>query len=161
MWCILDRRSSINHDTIGRDSEIALISLEAKKDKLPSVIAGDLNDVAWSTTTRRFQRLSGLLDPRVGRGFYNTFSVTMPWMRWPLDHLFHDPQFRLLEMSRLKNIGSDHFPMWFVLALAQTKAAASDPGTADATESRDTKEMIAQERVRSRDAIGTDWEDET
>lgn len=51
--------------------------------------------------------------------------------------------------------------MWFVLALAQTKAAASDPGTADATESRDTKEMIAQERVRSRDAIGTDWEDET
>lgn len=150
----------INHDTIGRDSEIALIGLEVEDDDLPSVVAGDLNDVAWSTTTRRFQRLSGLLDPRVGRGFYNTFSATMPLMRWPLDHLFHTPQFRLLEMSRLKKIGSDHFPMWFVLALARTEAAESDPGSADAKEVLDTKEMIAQERVRSRDAIGSDWEDE-
>ena len=71
----------ISHDTKGRDSEIALIGLEAAEDFLPAIVTGDLNDVAWSTTTRRFQRLSGLLDPRVGRGFYNTFSATMPWMR--------------------------------------------------------------------------------
>lgn len=150
----------IDHDTIGRDSEIALIGIETDDDNLPSVVAGDLNDVAWSTTTRRFQRLSGLLDPRVGRGFYNTFSALWPVMRWPLDHLFHDPQFRLLEMSRLDKIGSDHFPMWFVLALADKGAAASDPGDAGAKEIRDTKKMIAQEKNRSREAIGSDWEDE-
>lgn len=150
----------IDHDTIGRDSEIAQIGIETDEDALPSVVAGDLNDVAWSTTTRRFQRLSGLLDPRVGRGFYNTFSALWPVLRWPLDHLFHDPQFRLLEMSRLDKIGSDHFPMWFVLALAQTEAATSDPGAADAEEIRDTKKMIAQEKRRSREAIGSDWEDE-
>lgn len=151
----------IHHDTIGRDSEIAMIGLEAAESDLPAIVAGDLNDVAWSTTTRRFQRLSGLLDPRVGRGFYNTFSATMPWMRWPLDHLFHSPQFRLLEMKRLEKIGSDHFPMWFVLALAQTEAAASDPGKADHSEKQEVIQNAKKERARPREAIGTDWEDDT
>jgi endonuclease/exonuclease/phosphatase (EEP) superfamily protein YafD len=149
----------IDHDTKGRDSEMALIGLEAAEDTLPTIVAGDLNDVAWSTTTRRFQRLSQLLDPRVGRGFFNTFSATMPWMRWPLDHLFHDPAFRVIHMARLGKIGSDHFPMWFELALAQTPAQDSEPGTADRAEKAEVKEMIEEERHRERRAIGSDWED--
>ena len=116
--------------------------------------------MAWSTTTRRFQRLSHLLDPRVGRGFYNTFSATMPWMRWPLDHLFHDQKFRLVEMARLRKIGSDHFPMWFVVALAQTDAVDADPGQADAQEVEETEQMIKNEQGREREAIGSDWESE-
>jgi len=149
-----------HHDTVGRDSEIAQVGLEAAEDPLPAIVTGDLNDVAWSTTTRLFQRLSRLLDPRVGRGFYNTFSATMPWMRWPLDHLFHDPRFRLIEMERLGKIGSDHFPMWFVLALAAEEKQESSPGKADPEEKRDAEEMIAEERARDREAIGSDWEKE-
>lgn len=149
----------IDHDTGGRDSEIALAGLEAAKDPLPAVVAGDLNDVAWSTTTRRFQRLSGLLDPRVGRGFYNTFSATMPWMRWPLDHLFHDAEFRLVHMERLEKIGSDHFPMLFRLALAGNSDAGIGPGDADKQEKRDVKETIRTEQKRTREPIGADWED--
>lgn len=150
----------IDHDTKGRDSEIALVGLEAEEDTLPVIVTGDLNDVAWSTTTRRFQRLSGLLDPRVGRGFYNTFSATMPWMRWPLDHLFHDPKFRLIDMARLGKIGSDHFPMWFVLALTGEEAFESDPGDCEEGEVEETEEMIEEEQSRSREAIGSDWEDD-
>ena len=150
----------IDHDTKGRDSEIAKVGIEAADDSLPCVVTGDLNDVAWSTTTRRFQRLSGMLDPRVGRGFYNTFSATMPWMRWPLDHLFHDPEFRLVEMERLRKIGSDHFPMWFVLALTKTEAAETYPEECDAEEKQETEEMIKEERKRDREAIGSDWEDD-
>lgn len=148
----------LGHDTLGRDSEIAQIGIEAEKDPLPAIVTGDLNDVAWSETTRRFQRLSGLLDPRVGRGFYNTFSATMPWMRWPLDHLFHDPRFRLVEMGRAPKIGSDHFPMWFVLALAESEKAETDPGECDPEEREEVKEMITNERDRPREPIGTDWE---
>jgi hypothetical protein len=127
---------------------------------LPAVVAGDLNDVAWSTTTRRFQRLSGLLDPRVGRGFFNTFNALWPLVRWPLDHLFHDPQFRLIEMARLPKIGSDHFPMWFRLALADGAGEAAEIPPAPAEEKHEVKKMIAEEKRRPREAIGTDWEQE-
>ena len=149
----------VNHDTKGRDGEIALIGMEAAKDPLPAIVTGDLNDVAWSTTTRRFQRLSKLLDPRVGRGFYNTFSATMPLMRWPLDHLFHDARFRLIAMDRLPKIGSDHFPMWFALALAEQPKRNSDPGSSDIEERSEVVGMIISEQKRDREAIGSDWED--
>lgn len=149
----------IHHDTKGRDSEIAHVGMEAARDPLPAIVTGDLNDVAWSSTTRSFQRLSGLQDPRVGRGFFNTFNAFHWWARWPLDHLFHDPQFRLLEMERLKKIGSDHFPMLFKLALADIPSEDSGVGKADSAEKTEIRDMIAQEKDRNREPIGSDWED--
>lgn len=150
----------LTQDTKGRDSEIVLVGIEAGDDPLPALVSGDLNDVAWSTTTRRFQRLSGLLDPRVGRGFYNTFHASIPVLRWPLDHLFHDKRFRLIEMRRLGKIGSDHFPMIFKLALAEEEKAVNDVEDAGAGEEADAREMVQEEKRSDRKAIGSDWEDE-
>lgn len=144
--------------TKGRDSEIALAGLEAKADPLPAIIAGDLNDVAWSTTTRRFQRLSGLLDPRVGRGFYSTFNAFYPLLRWPLDHLFHDARFRLVAMRRLPAIGSDHFPMLFVLALIPHDGDSVLPELPRDGELQEVKDMITEAKAEDREPIGTDWE---
>lgn len=107
----------INQDVAERDAELILAGREAAKSALPSIVAGDLNDVAWSHTTRLFQRISGLLDPRVGRGLYSTFNAKLPLLRWPLDHLFHDPRFTVVEIRRLGFFGSDHFPVLVVLAL--------------------------------------------
>lgn len=97
----------------------------------PTIVAGDLNDVAWSATSELFLRLSGLLDPRVGRGFYNSFDATNPLMRYPLDHVFHSNDFKLVRLERLPAIGSDHFPI--LIALRYDAAAPSEqPETAEA-----------------------------
>ncbi|HJV10212.1 MAG TPA: endonuclease, partial [Burkholderiales bacterium] len=53
----------------------------------------------------------GLLDPRVGRGFYHTFHARYPVLRYPLDHCFHTKHFRLVRFKRLRKFGSDHFPV--------------------------------------------------
>jgi len=79
------------------------------------IVMGDLNDVAWSRTTRLFQRISGLLDPRVGRKYVNTFHADYKFLRWSLDHLFHSTDFALVHMERLVHIGSDHFPIYVIL----------------------------------------------
>lgn len=51
------------------------------------------------------------LDPRLGRGMFNSFHARNPLMRWPLDHIFFDPEFRLCRIERQGFIGSDHFPI--------------------------------------------------
>jgi len=145
-------------DTIGRDSELIKIANEVRSDPLPAIVAGDLNDVAWSRTTGRFQRLSGLLDPRVGRGFFNTFDARIPFLRWPLDHVFHDARFRLVTIERLRHIGSDHFPLIFELALHETKRAESAPGQAEAQDRHEAHDVVVQSKDLDRQPVGSDWE---
>lgn len=101
-----------------RDKELLLVAREIRetKQKVPVIVAGDLNDVAWSYTTELFQKVSGLLDPRLGRGFYSTFHAKIPFLRFPLDHIFCSGDFKLVRLQRLPAIGSDHFPMFVELA---------------------------------------------
>ncbi|TRX60492.1 endonuclease [Fulvivirga sp. M361] len=106
-----------NHRSTERDVELILIGKEAAKSNYPVIVAGDLNDVAWSHTTRLFQRLSGLLDPRIGRGFFNTFHAKYRLFRWPLDHVFHSSHFLIKRIERAQHVGSDHFPMYIELSL--------------------------------------------
>jgi hypothetical protein len=63
-----------------------------------------------------------VLDPRIGRGPYSTFNAEWPLLRWPLDHVFFEDSFRLLEVSVMHYIGSDHFP--FFVSLCHDPAAA-------------------------------------
>jgi endonuclease/exonuclease/phosphatase (EEP) superfamily protein YafD len=100
-----------------RDAEILIIGKEAKRSKGPVIVAGDLNDVAWSYTTNLFLKVSGLLDPRIGRGFYSTYHAKYRLFRWPLDHVFCSSHFYLRELKRLTSIDSDHFPIFIEVSL--------------------------------------------
>ena len=105
-----------DEDSKERDAEIIMVGREARKEKTGVIVAGDFNDVAWSETTELFQEVSGFLDPRRGRGFYNTFHAKYPVFRWPLDHLFHSSHFKLVEIKRVEKVDSDHFPMFIKLS---------------------------------------------
>lgn len=98
------------HST-ARDAELVLWGRELREESAPVIIGGDLNDVAWSRTTRLFLKTGQLLDPRRGRGFFNTFHADHWYMRFPLDHVFHSNHFTIRRLERLPNVGSDHFPM--------------------------------------------------
>ncbi|EMI53314.1 endonuclease/exonuclease/phosphatase family protein [Rhodopirellula sallentina] len=105
------------NDATARDAELTIWGQELAEETGPTLIGGDLNDVAWSATTRLFLRTSGMLDPRRGRGFFNTFHADHWYCRYPLDHIFHSPHFTVSDIHRLPHIGSDHFPMLIDLRL--------------------------------------------
>ena len=98
-------------DTDDRDAEMLYSALFARKSGMPVVVAGDFNDAAWSHTSRRFKRVGGFLDPRVGRGMIPSFDANSYWMRAPIDQFYATEDVAVLDFGLGPNVGSDHFPV--------------------------------------------------
>ena len=123
-----------NEASSERDAELIVVAQSVAETDAPVIVTGDLNDVAWSATTRLFRKISGLLDPRVGRGMFNTFHAGYWFVRWPLDHLFHSQHFRLSDIRRLRKFGSDHFAILTELVMVPGSPAEANGPEADGSD---------------------------
>tara|TARA_A100000171_G_scaffold162_1_gene256 strand:+ start:5862 stop:6914 length:1053 start_codon:yes stop_codon:yes gene_type:complete len=100
------------HSSKKRDIELDLIASHiGDRQNQHWILAGDFNDVGWSWTTMQAKEVSGLLDPRIGRGMFNTFPASYPFLRYPIDHVLVSDTFKLIDIRRIENIGSDHLPL--------------------------------------------------
>lgn len=130
------------YDSRIRDAELLLVAEEIADASGESwIVAGDFNDVAWSHTTRLFQRVSGLKDPRIGRGLFNTYHAEYRLLRYPVDHVFLSPGFAVAGMRRVEIPGSDHFGILTELALRRPE---SEPVSADAADREEARELIGE-----------------
>ena len=138
-------------DSGERDAELISVGREVRNSGRAAIVMGDINDVAWSRTTQLFKDVSAMGDPRVRRGFYPTFDANYPLLRWPLDHLFVSPHFDVMEIDRLRDIGSDHFPMFFRLCLTDRAAQRQVAPNASAATEAEASEEIGEGKAEKRE----------
>jgi endonuclease/exonuclease/phosphatase (EEP) superfamily protein YafD len=139
-----------NVESTERDAELIIVAKSIKESNQPGLILGDLNDVAWSDTTTLFQRISGLLDPRVGRGMFNSYHADCFFLRFPLDHVFHSSHFKFIDMRRLAHIGSDHFPIYAALSFHPEKDAAGKLPAPQPEEKKEAEKTVEKAKERQR-----------
>ena len=144
-------RPPSHQDTARRDAELLITAREMRATRPPSIVAGDLNDVAWSRTTRLFLETGGLLDPRIGRGPYPTYNAKWPLLRWPLDHIFFEREFGFTELSVLDDIGSDHFPIFAALCHNPAASALREPPDLEGEDVRAASEALREGREEARE----------
>lgn len=147
-------------DSGQRDAELLTVAKEIKEaadagDDTPTIVAGDFNDVAWSHTTRLFQRVSGLLDPRIGRGLYNSYNAESRVYRFPIDHVFASEHFRLVSMEVLPEIGSDHHPVIVALALESSAPATQDEPDPQGDDLEEAEETIQEGKEKVQEGPGS------
>lgn len=116
-----------NETSKERDAELMVTGKQIRETDKPTVVCGDMNDVVWSRTTRLFKKMTGMIDPRIGRGFFPTYHAGYWFMRFPLDHLFHTKDLFVKEMIRTKNFGSDHFGMYYEIHLKKKAKSTPNP----------------------------------
>jgi len=134
-----------------RDAELVLVGKEIGEHErdVPTIVCGDLNDVAWSFTTQLFLRLSRLLDPRRGRGTYNSFNAKSRIFKFPLDHVFHSDEFKLVDLRVLPYVGSDHFAVLIELSCQPEAARREQPeSTPRSTDHEDAREIVEEQQER-------------
>lgn len=133
-----------------RDAELLLVGKNIRERGGPALLIGDLNDVAWSRTTRLFAEVSGMLDPRRGRGMFSTYHAGHLALRWPLDHIFASEHFSLGCIERLAGYGSDHFPILATLCYSPDKRDEQEKPEAEQDQQEVAEDVIDEARERAR-----------
>ncbi len=128
-----------------RDGEIIMIGKKVKEYNNPVIVVGDFNNVAWSKSSKLFKKISGLIDPRIGRGFFSTYHANYKLLRFPIDLLFHSNSIFIEEFKTLENIGSDHLPLYcrFFIDSKMNKKETNEENL-DSEDLQEANEMIEE-----------------
>lgn len=94
-----------------RDGDLLSVAKKVRDYKVPVIITGDFNTVAWAKASLLFKKTSRLIDARIGRGILATFHAKYFFFRVPLDLLFHSPEIFIDELKTYPSVNSDHFPI--------------------------------------------------
>jgi hypothetical protein len=75
---------------------------------------------------------------------FSTFHARVPGFRFPLDHILHSTDFRLVNMRRLPYVGSDHFPVYALLSYEPDADAKQEAPKGDAGDENEARFTIAE-----------------
>lgn len=135
-----------------RDGDLLSVAKKVRNYKLPVIVTGDFNNVAWAKSSVLFRKTSRLIDARVGRGILATFHANYRFFRMPLDLLFHSTNVFVDKLFIYPAIGSDHFPIGCTVHIDVSSAAQEkevkhlEPG-----EMHEVNELIAEGKEEESD----------
>ncbi len=138
-----------NETSSERDAELMLVAEQCRTNEEATVVCGDLNDVVWSKTSRLFKKITGYLDPRIGRGLYPSFHANYWLLRFPLDHLFYTKDLHVSTLRRLRRFGSDHFAMYYHIHFPEMDVDVPNPSISR-EEEREVAEIIDEGLLSAR-----------
>lgn len=95
-----------------RDGDLLCIAKDVQNERLPVIVIGDFNNVAWAKSSKLFKKTSGLIDPRIGRGLVSTFHADYRFFQFPIDLTYHSKEIFIEDFKTLETIGSDHLPLY-------------------------------------------------
>lgn len=135
-----------------RDGDLLSVAKRVRKRKIPVVVTGDFNNVAWAKASILFKKTSELIDARIGRGILATFHAKYWFFRVPLDLLFHSPNVFIDQLFIYPSIGSDHFPMGCTFYIDKRNEQQEEEVTELAAEEKEeVNELIEEGKVEESD----------
>ena len=126
-----------------RNGELLSVGKKVKESKGLVIVVGDFNNVAWAKSSILFRKTSELIDPRIGRGFIATYHAKYRLLRFPIDLFFHSTDIFMEDFKTLRNIGSDHLPLFCKFFINQTEGSQKEEmETLEEGEEEEVEEMI-------------------
>ncbi|WP_226063600.1 endonuclease/exonuclease/phosphatase family protein [Kaistella polysaccharea] len=143
-----------------RDGELLAVGKKVKEIQGPVIVVGDFNNVAWARSSILFRKTSELIDPRIGRGFVSTYHAKYKLLRFPIDLFFHSTDIFIEDFKTLRNIGSDHLPLFCSFFInTKNEVQKEDVETLEEEEEETVEEIIENgiEEESDRPAVAKEY----
>lgn len=142
-----------------RDGELLSVAKKVKEIKIPAVVVGDFNNVAWGRSSVLFKNTAEMIDPRIGRGFISTFHAKYRLLRFPIDQMYHSSDIFIEDICTKENFGSDHLPLYFEFFIDELNPVQEEQvEVLEADEKQEVEQMIkdGKEEESDREKVVTE-----